>query len=73
MTGSPLVMLLFLFFFLFLVQFQQSIHISLCRQQLPHFLTEAPVLCIDLFLFLQEPGIRMRPIASDRVKGSLSG
>ena len=31
-----------------------SIHIGLCRQKLPHFLTGTPVLGIGLFLFFQQ-------------------
>ena len=32
MTGLPLAVVFFLFFFLFLIHFQQPIHIGLCRQ-----------------------------------------
>ena len=49
---------LFAFIFLsFFIHLHKSIHIGLCRQQLPHFLTGAPVLGIGLFLFLQQPGV----------------
>ena len=44
MTGLPLAVVFFLFFFLFLIHFQQPIHIGLCRQKFPHFLTGTPVL-----------------------------
>ena len=43
MTGLPLAVVFFLFFFLFLIHFQQPIHIGLCRQKFPHFLTGTPV------------------------------
>ena len=50
MTGLPLAVVFFLFFFLFLIHFQQPIHIGLCRQKFPHFLTGTPVLGVG-FLF----------------------
>ena len=37
MTGLPLAVVFFLFFFLFLIHFQQPIHIGLCRQKFPAF------------------------------------
>ena len=57
MTGSPLAVVLFLFFFLFLIHFQQPIHIGLCRQQFPHFLTGAPVLGVGFLLVCQQFGV----------------
>ena len=43
MTGLPLAMVFFLFFFLLLIPVQQPIHVGLGRQKLPHFLAGAPV------------------------------
>ena len=57
MTGLPLAVVFFLFFFLFLIHFQQPIHIGLCRQKFPHFLTGTPVLGVGFLLFLQQFGI----------------
>ena len=57
MTGLPLAVVFFLFFFLFLIHFQQPIHIGLCRQKFPHFLTGTPVLGVGFLLFLQQLGI----------------
>ena len=49
-----LVVFIFLFFFL---HAHEPIHIGLCCQQLPHFLTGAAVLGIVFFLFLQQLSI----------------
>ena len=57
MTGSPLAVVFFLFLFLFLVHFQQPVHIGLGGQKFPHFLTGTPVLGIGFLLFFQQLGI----------------
>ena len=57
MTGSPLAVVFFLFLFLFLVHFQQPVHIRFGRQKLPHFFTGTPVLGVGFLLFLQQFGI----------------
>ena len=59
-TYEGLSVLLLVFVFIlqpFFFHPHEPIYIGLCYQQLPHFLTGAPVLGIGLFLFLQEPGI----------------
>src|SRR5699024_2691251 len=55
--GLPLGMVFFLFCIVFRLHIQQTIHIGLCRQQLPHFFTGAPIFGIGFFLFLQNLGI----------------
>ena len=57
MTGLPLAMVFFLFFFLLLIPVQQPIHVGLGRQKLPHFLAGAPVLSVGFLLFLQQLGV----------------
>src|SRR5699024_5086004 len=46
-----------LFFFLFLIHFQQPVHIGLGSQKLTHFFTGAPVLGIGFLLFFQQFGV----------------
>ena len=67
MTGLPLAVVFFLFFFLFLIHFQQPIHIGLCRQKFPHFLTGTPVLGVGFLLFLNTPPETVR---ADRTNGA---
>ena len=50
-------MVFFFFNILFYLHFQDPIHIGLCRQKFPHFLTGTPVLGVGFLLFLQQFGI----------------
>ena len=55
--SGPFGLVAVFFCLLFFLHIQNPVYILFCFQQLPHFLTGAPVLGVGFFLFLQQLGI----------------
>ena len=55
--SGPFGLVAVFFCLLFFLHIQNPVYILFCFQQLPHFLTGAPVLGVGFFLFLQELGV----------------